>query len=44
VDDLYALKWKVVGYETKPDGNVDYSSPVYDSSNPNEVISNLISK
>ncbi len=44
VDDLYTLKWKVVGYETKPDGNVDYSSPVYDSSNPNEVISNLISK
>lgn len=44
VDDLYALKWKIVGYETNPDGTIDYSSPVYHSSNPNEVISNMISK
>jgi hypothetical protein len=43
VDDLCALQWKVVGYETNPDGTIDYSTPVYDSHIPNKVISKLLS-
>ncbi len=43
VEDLSTLQWKVVGYETNTDGTVDYSTPVYDSLNPNEAISKLIS-
>ncbi len=43
VDDLCALQWKVAGYETHPDGTIDYSTPVYDSNIPNNAISKIVS-
>jgi hypothetical protein len=43
VNELHSIQWKVVGYETKPDGSVDLSEPVHDKPNPNETISKLLS-
>jgi len=30
VDDLHTMTWNKVRYKTCPDGNIDYSVPVYD--------------
>lgn len=44
VDDLPTMTWNKVRYKTCPDGNIDYSVPVYDKiPNPNKATTNLLS-
>ncbi len=44
VDELSSIQWKLIGYESNPDGTSDYSKPIHESPNPNEAISNLITR
>ncbi len=44
VSGLFPLQWTVVGYATLPNGTVDYSRPYHSMSNPNNFITNILSR
>ncbi len=43
VSNLQAIQWRAIGYETNPNGTIDYSSLIFDSQNPNEAITKILS-
>jgi hypothetical protein len=43
VNGLYPLQWQVLGYTQNPDGSPDYSRPYHSMTNPNAVISRVLS-
>jgi hypothetical protein len=44
VNGLYPLQWQVIGYAQNPDGSPDYSRPYHSMTNPNAVISRVLSE
>jgi hypothetical protein len=43
ISNLQSIQWKVIGYETNPTVSIDYSTLIFDSQNPNEVITKILS-
>jgi hypothetical protein len=41
--NLHSMEWNVMGYETNPNGTIDYSTPIYDYQNPNKAIAEIVS-
>jgi len=42
VSNLHSIEWNVMGYETNCNGTIDYSTPIFNSQNPNEAIAEIV--
>lgn len=43
VNGMHHIQWRVMGYQSHPDGSIDYSRPYHNMRNPNPVVDRLLS-